>query len=163
MNTRRLRNRIMSWHDSGLTKWPVFPTLFVSLCIAAITANALLAFHSHHVHEAAYLWIGLNWLASYRMMGKRYITDHGIVKNINDPSQTIAWHQVNDYLEQEREGGTEFTFFFTERYAEALRSHRIRLNVPAERYETFRRILTYKVDRHLTHTYFAASDKERTS
>ncbi len=163
MNTRRLRNRMMSWHDSGITKWPVFPSLFVALCVAAIAVNALMGRHDFHVYEACYLWTGLNWMASYRMMGKRHITDYGIVKNINDPSQTIAWHQINDYLEQERPGATEFTFFFVENGGDGLRSHRIRLNVPADRYETFRRILTYKVDRHLTYTSYAASDKERTS
>jgi hypothetical protein len=160
-NTRRLRNCIMTWKDPGLHGIPVFPAIFLVLVIAVSIYHTLENVGQYRFYELAYLWLGINWYAAYYMMSKRYITDNGIVKNINDPSQTIAWSSVNDYLELSRDGYTEFTFFFASTDSHGLHSHRIKLKVPNAEYETFRRILTYKVDRHLSQTWSETSDIKR--
>lgn len=160
-NSRRLRNRIQQWRDPGLHGVPMFPALFLSLALGASIYHVAVGESAYRAYEIAYIWLGLNWYAAYHLMSKRYITDHGIVKNINDPSQTIAWTRVNDYLELPREGYTEFTFFFTSSESGQLRSHRIKLKVPNREYEAFRRLLTYKVDRHLAKPWSETSDIER--
>ncbi len=160
-NTRRLRNCILTWQDPGLHGIPVFPAVFLVLVVFTSVYHTALGESAYRPYELAYLWMGVNWYVAYYLMSKRYITDNGIVKNINDPSQTIAWSRVNDYLELPREGYTEFTFFFTSAETNGLRSHRIKLKVPNDRYETFRRILTYKVDRHLSQAWSETSDIER--
>lgn len=160
-NSRRLRNCIQHWRDPGLGGIPQFPALFLALALGVSLYHAWVGEASYRAYEASYLWLGLNWYAAYHLMSKRYITDYGIVKNINDPSQTIAWNRVNDYLELPREGYTEFTFFFTSSESGQLRSHRIKLKVPNKEYETFRRLLTFKVDRHLARPWSETTDIER--
>jgi hypothetical protein len=160
-NTRRLRNCIQTWQDPGLHGVPIFPAIFLVVVLSVSTYHTLVNTTDYRLFELAYLWLGLNWYVAYHLMSKRYITDYGIVKNINDPSQTIAWSRVNDYLELSREGYTEFTFFFASTESQGLRSHRIKLKVPNAEYETFRRILTYKVDRNLSHSWSETSDIER--
>jgi hypothetical protein len=160
-NTQRLRNCIQTWKDPGLHGVPIFPAIFTAVVVSVSVYNTLANTYDYRLYEFVYLWLGINWYVAYHLMSKRYITDFGIVKNINDPSQTIAWSRVNDYLELSREGYTEFTFFFASEESSGLRSHRIKLKVPNAEYETFRRILTYKVDRHLSHTWFETSDIER--
>lgn len=160
-NSRRLRNCIQQWRDPGLHGVPMFPALFLTLAVAASAYHMSVGESAYRVYEVAYVWLGLNWYAAYHLMSKRYITDNGIVKNINDPSQTIAWTRINDYLELSREGFTEFTFFFTSSESGQLRSHRIKLKVPDKEYEAFRRLLTYKVDRHLARPWSETTDIER--
>jgi hypothetical protein len=161
LNTRRLRNCIQTWQDPGFHGVPFFPAFFLALVVSVSIYHTIAGISVYRVYEMAYLWLGLNWYVAYHLMSKRYITDNGIVKNINDPSQTIAWSRVIDYLELTRDGYTEFTFFFTSSESKGLRSHRIKLKVPNTQYETFRRILTYKVDRHLTQAWSETSDIER--
>jgi hypothetical protein len=161
LNTRRLRNCILTWQDPGLHGIPLFPAVFLALVVSTSIYHSVVGESSYRLYELAYLWMSVNWYVAYNLMSKRYITDNGIVKNINDPSQTIAWSSVNDYLELPREGYTEFTFFFASAESGGLRSHRIRLKVPNANYESFRRILTYKVDRHLTRPWSETSDIER--
>jgi hypothetical protein len=161
LNTRRLRNCIQTWQDPGLHGIPIFPAVFLAVVVSVSIYHTISGAPDYRFYELAYMWLGVNWYVSYHLMSKRYITDHGIVKNINDPSQTIAWSRVNDYLELSREGYTEFTFFFMSTESQGLRSHRIKLKVPNTEYETFRRILAYKVDRHLSQAWSETSDIER--
>ncbi|MFW6348641.1 MAG: hypothetical protein ACOC2C_08555, partial [Cyclonatronaceae bacterium] len=56
---------------------------------------------SYYLISGGYVFIALNWFVSSYFMSKRYITDHGIVKNINDPSQTVPWSCIQDFIEYE--------------------------------------------------------------
>ena len=160
-NTRRLRNCIQTWQDPGIHGIPAFPAVFLALVLATSAYHFVVGESAYRLYEMAYLWLGINWYVAYHLMSKRYITDYGIVKNINDPSQTIAWSRVNDYMELSRGNHTEFTFFFASTENGGLRSHRIKLKVPNSEYEAFRRILTYKVDRHLSQPWSQTFDIER--
>ena len=160
---QRLRNCIMTWSDPGFGGIPVFPAVFTILTVSVAGMHFWVGITEYRVYEIIYMLVGVNWLFSYQMMAKRYITDHGIVKNINDPSQTIAWNRINDYLELPKQGYTEFTFFFTVEVSDTLQSQRLRLKVPDSLYESFRKIVTYKVDRHLSQSFSEFSDLERSS
>ena len=59
---------------------------------------------------AAYIWIGSMWFISSYLASKHYITDHGIVKNLNEPSQTIPWFQILDFVEKESLEGCEYVY-----------------------------------------------------
>lgn len=161
-NKRRLRNCIQTWSDPGLESIPVFPSVFLCTVMAFAGLNAINGIQNYRWFEFVYFSMGLNWVIAYRMMTKRYITDYGIVKNINDPSQTIAWNRINDYLERNKDTYTEFIFFFTNGDHDALRSNRIQLKVPHDKYESFRKILTYKVDRHIHQVWSETNDLEQT-
>jgi hypothetical protein len=162
-NKRRLRNCIQTWSDPGLDSIPIFPSVFLLLVMTVAGFHAINGVQDYRWLEVIYFSMGLNWVIAYRMMTKRYITDYGIVKNINDPSQTIAWNRINDYLERVKDTHTEFIFFFTTQDQGNLRTNRIQLKVPHEEYESFRKILTYKVDRQITQSWSETTDLEQTS
>jgi hypothetical protein len=162
-NKRRLRNCIQTWSDPGFESIPVFPSVFLLLVMSVSAFHVIEGIQTYRWLEMLYFSMGLNWVIAYRMMTKRYITDYGIVKNINDPSQTIAWNRINDYLERGKDTHTEFTFFFTTQDHGNLRTNRIQLKVPHEEYESFKKILTYKVDRHINPSWSETTDLEQTS
>ena len=99
-NTVRLRNVRLSWKSGKLYGYPLFSTLFL---LSAGMVGGWVFYHDMSVYYTimgSYGWMGLCWFVSSYFSSKAYITDHGIVKNINDASQTIAWHQMDDYVEK---------------------------------------------------------------
>ncbi len=152
MNTVRLRNVEQVWASGKLMGYPLFATVFLLFCVGLAAFVTQQGQQQHITAIACYLWIGFNWfLASYYMM-KRYITDHGIVKNINDPSQTIAWADIVDYVEKSNDSGIVYTFFYIdeEPMTEVKKSAKLELPVPQKQIKTFRKILDRKLSRRFS-------------
>jgi hypothetical protein len=152
LNALRLRNVRMTWRAGKLRGFPLFSTLFLGFIGLTVLGTWWTGNTSHHVALACYGWTGINWFVASYLMSKRYITDHGIVKNINDPSQTIAWHQINDFVE--REDGDEekhyYSFFYVldEQSEDAgKQSVRLKLDVPSSKASEFQRMLSHKLGR----------------
>lgn len=106
-NAYRLRNVLISWRSGHIFGLPLFASFFL---LTAFMLVGLAWYHqadSYYVISGAYVFIALNWFVSSYFMSKRYITDHGIVKNINDPSQTVPWNRVQDFIEYEAEAADE--------------------------------------------------------
>ncbi len=148
-NAIRLRNVMLSWKAGKLGGYPLFSTIFLLLCI---TLGILSSFHRLSVDVfmiAAYVFTGINWFIASFLMSRRYITDHGIVKNINDPSQTVAWNSINDYLERSSEQYCHFTFFYSQfdEIKGRPRSVRLEIQVPHKLAVSFRKVLNYKLGR----------------
>ncbi|MFU8860508.1 MAG: hypothetical protein ACNA8K_08795 [Cyclonatronaceae bacterium] len=85
-------------------------------------------------------------------MSRRYITDNGIVKNINDPSQTIPWSDVHDMVEIEHESGKNYAFFYLphSNLAGSRECIRVELGVPNVHLDAFRRIMDHKLGRRFS-------------
>jgi len=148
-NAIRLRNVMLSWKAGKLGGYPLFSTIFLLLCI---TLGILASFDRISLNLfmiAAYVFTGMNWFTASFLMSRRYITDHGIVKNINDPSQTVAWNSINDYLERNSEQYSHFTFFYSQfdEIKGRPRSVRLEIEVPNKLAVRFRKILNYKLGR----------------
>lgn len=147
-NTVRLRNVRLSWKSGKLYGYPLFSTLFLAFCgIVAGTVFQLEA-EQYYVILGSYTWMGLCWFTSSYFSSKAFITDHGIVKNINDPSQTIAWHQVHDYVERPTERGMEYVFIYNElkhREMKNTRLVRLELFVPDSKSAKFDKIVSLKI------------------
>lgn len=146
-NAWRLRNPLLTWHAGKLNGYPLFSSLFLVFTIAASVVLIANNRSETTIIMMCYSWISLMWLFSSYQMSKRYITDNGIVKNVNDPSQTVAWGNISDYIEQSGKAGTNFVFFymhpadqFTDKYIT-----RLELFVPINRTESFRKLLNYKL------------------
>lgn len=147
-NTFRLRNVRLSWKSGKLFGYPLFSTLF-------LISSGIVGFWVYHQEldqyytiMSSYSWLGLCWFVSSYFSSKAYITDHGIVKNINDPSQTVAWHQVDDYVEKPAEKGIEFVFIYHEKHMEEIGSSRLirlELFVPDRKSAKFDKIVALKI------------------
>lgn len=152
-NSVRLRNVRMSWKSGKLMGYPLFSSLFL-LFITVV--GAFIFYHqleSHYTIVASYSWMGLCWFVTSYFSSKVYITDHGIVKNINDPSQTIAWHQISDYVDRPAERASEFLFIYAEReqlIGEQPRLVRLELNVPDRKCSKFEKIISLKIGKLMT-------------
>jgi hypothetical protein len=152
-NAVRLRNVRMSWNSGKLAGYPLFSTLF--LCSAASIVGVTLIFEltNYYTILACYSWMGVSWWISSYIASKTYITDHGIVKNINDPSQTIAWHQICDYVERPKSRGSDYLFMYQNLGGEDESDRsvtRLELFVPDKRVDKFEKIVSLKVGKYLS-------------
>lgn len=147
----RLRNTRMSWRAGTLKGFPLFSTIFLGASVLLASALWMYAGGWYLVASGLYLAIASCWFVSSYFSSKRYITDHGIVKNVSDPAQTVAWHQIHDFVEREHTGGTEYVFIYREgREGELRQVIRLRLLVPAKNIPAFRRLISHKLGRHIS-------------
>lgn len=152
MNTVRLRNVQQVWASGKLYGFPLFASIFLMFSIALTALVHMNGYSGQMAVMACYVWIGFSWfLASYAMM-KRYITDYGIVKNINDPSQTVAWNDIVDYVEKNHEQGITYTFFYIVHDSETdeKKSLKLDLPVPDAELRLFKKILDRKLSRRFS-------------
>jgi hypothetical protein len=152
-NAIRLRNVRLSWNSGKLAGYPLFSSLFL-VSAAAIVAVALsYELTQYYTIFACYSWMGVSWWISSHIASKTYITDHGIVKNINDPSQTVAWHQICDYVERPKSRGSDYLFMYQNHDGEKISDRsvtRLELFVPDRRVDKFEKIVSLKVGKYLS-------------
>ena len=145
----RLRNKRLSWRAGTLAGFPLFSSVFmaISFMLAAFmwTGNSLWGF----VGSMGYLFISASWFVSSYFSSKRYVTDNGLVKNVNDPSQTIAWHQIRDFVEQEKAGQTLFTFIYNEQQND-YNFRRLELKIPPKHAGAFKKLISHKLGRRIS-------------
>jgi len=149
-NAFRLRNVRMSWRAGNLKGYPLFSTVFlvISICLLGYaffrgTIFDLVAF-------LLYFWMSGGWFITSYLASKRYITDNGIVKNINDPSQTIPWYQIRDFVEKEIKSGKHYIFLYREDpKLDRERFIRLDLQVPAEKDPDFKKLISHKLGRQI--------------
>lgn len=150
-NAMRLRNVQISWKGGHLGGYPLISTIFMGFTFVLL----LFAFWKQPqnlMKVAAYNWIGINWFLVSHLSTKVYISDYGVVKNVNDPSQTIAWHQIVDLVEREENGNIIYTFLYLNN-ANPYRAEidkkcvRLELVIPGRQKKAFRKILSFKLGR----------------
>lgn len=164
-NALRLRNVKLTWKAGKLKGYPLFSSLFLAGILIGIASHIILKKPIDMPVFIGYTWIGLNWFVTSFLSSKRYITDHGIVKNINDPSQTIAWNQISDYIEREEKNAQHFVFIYTKTAAgEETESspvvRRIELIVPNKRKKSFNKLLDYKLGRRFSNYSYSLTGFE---
>lgn len=146
INVIRLRNVRLSWRAGKLWGFPLFSTLFL---FTALIAGSI-ALHHGAVEEIVaaglYSWLGLGWFTASYYATKRFITDYGIVKNVNEPSQTVAWHQIRDFVEKEDKHHTHYIFIYSRDKSETPRELiRLELDVPNKEREYFQKLISHKL------------------
>lgn len=151
-NVFRLRNVRISWKAGKMNGYPLFSTLFLG---ANMILMAVGLYHQAIYELAAaglYMVLASGWFVTSYLASKRYITNNGIVKNVNDPAQTIAWHQIRDFVEKKAESGEgQFIFFYSE--TADLRPEkmiRLELNVPSDKLSDFKKLISHKLGRRIT-------------
>lgn len=150
LNVIRLRNVRLSWNAGKVKGYPLFATLFMAstLIVGAV------AVHQGAVEEIVaaglYTWMGICWFITSFFASKRFITDHGIVKNVNEPAQTVAWHQIRDFVEKEKEQQIHYIFIYrADSYDETSDLIRLELQVPSKQQEAFQNIISHKLGRRI--------------
>lgn len=146
MNKFRLRKVRMSWRGGKMGGYPLFATVFLGL----IGILGSIAFAMNDVTNypifACYVWIGGMWFISSYLASKHYMTDYGIVKNINEPSQTIPWFQILDQVEKEGNGGVEYSFSYSELDKSLTEGFKqLRIYVPDNKRKRFEKIVSLKL------------------
>lgn len=150
-NVIRLRSVRINWKAGRLMGYPLFSTLFLGV----ITILMGLGLYQESMAELAmasmYMVLAAGWFVTSYLASKRYITNHGIVKNVNDPSQTVAWHQIRDFLEHETDDGTRFVFIYSKSTANTPgKMVRLELHVPARKLNNFKNLISHKLGRRIT-------------
>ena len=150
-NALRLRNVEISWKSGKLFGYPLFSTVFLVFSVGVTGLVVAGQHHAYLVPAVCYNWIGANWLITSFLMSKRFVTDHGIVKNVNDPSQTVAWSRILDYVEVNNGRSKSYAFFYPETAPDSqTRTIRLELEVPQDKRVSFSGILRKKLDRRFS-------------
>ncbi|MEX0684844.1 MAG: hypothetical protein WD267_06065 [Balneolales bacterium] len=148
-NSLRLRNVLQTWKGGKLGGYPLFSSLYLGFLFLMTIVIWNVGLTEYNTAMFGYIWIGLNWFVASHLMMKRFITDHGIVKNINDPSQTISWHEIVDYAERKEDKHQRFTFIYNSGQIKSRRreAFKLELAVPMDEVDEFKSILKKKLDR----------------
>ncbi len=142
--------------------YPLFATVFLGLIGILAIVVYLIEDAANFPIFSAYVWIGCMWFISSYLASKHYITDHGIVKNLNEPSQTIPWFQVLDFVEREELQGSEFTFTYSEMDKSLLEGYKqLRLFVPLSKRKSFQKIVSLKLKSHFEEESLPEIDLKR--
>lgn len=158
-NKFRLRNVRLNWRAGKMGGYPLFATAFLVL----ITLLGSIVFVKNDTanfgYFAAYVWIGMMWFVASYLASKHYITDHGIVKNINEPAQTIPWFQILDFVEKEANHGMEYTFTYSEMDKSLIQGYKqLRLKVPSSRQKAFEKLVSLKLKSRIESEWFPDID-----
>lgn len=147
----RLRNKRMSWRAGTLKGFPLFSSIFLTVSVVLAVAIWINGSGWERAAGLFYLVIGGGWFVASYFSSKCYMTDHGIVKNVSDPAQTVAWHQIHDFFERKNRDGWHYTFIYREANEETLKKViRLRLTVPPGKHEDFKRLISHKLGRHIS-------------
>ncbi len=145
-NKFRLRNVRLNWRGGKMKGYPLFATVFLGLISTLGIVVYLIGDTVNYGIFAAYFWIGGMWFISSYLASKHYITDHGIVKNLNEPSQTIPWFQVMDFVEKEYLNGSEYIFTYSEMNKSLTQGYKqVKLFVPVQKRKAFQKIVSLKL------------------
>lgn len=149
-NKMRLRKVRLSWRSGKLKGYPLFATIFLLLTLSLVSIVVVNGFSARYGILFAYLWIGCMWFISSYLASKYYITDYGIVKNVNDPSQTIPWFQILDYVERDGKNGKEYLFSYSEMNKSISEGYQqLKLFVPLRQHEAVKKIVSLKLKNKL--------------
>ena len=146
MNKLRLRKVRLSWRAGKMWGYPLFATVFLGL-IGSLGAIAyIMGDVANYPIFASYFWIGCMWFVASYLASKHYMTDYGIVKNINEPSQTIPWFQILDQVEREEKGGVEYSFSYSELDKNLTEGfNQLKIYVPNSKRKAFEKIVSFKL------------------
>lgn len=146
-NKLRLRTVRLSWRAGKLRGYPLFATVFIGVIMSLSAIVFFTGDVSRYPIFAAYMLIGSMWFIASYLASKYYITDYGIVKNINEPSQTIPWFQILDYVEYPKKDGVEYLFNYSEIDKTLTEGYKqLNLFVPQKRYKAVKKIVSLKLE-----------------
>ncbi len=146
----RLRNKRLSWRAGKLAGFPLFSTIFLGISILLLITTAKYGNNLELIASGFYLVISCAWFVTSYFASKGYITDHGIVKNVNDPAQTVAWHQICDFFECPVRDHSKFIFIYREEDIFDVTMVRLQLTVPAKKEEEFKNLISHKLGRRIS-------------
>lgn len=146
-NAVRLRRVKLSWKSGHFAGYPLFSTLFLGFLGFFLVISLVKSHQPEYSVFLSYAWIGINWFISAFLMSKHYITEHGIVKNVNDPSQTISWSQISDYFETKTEKGIRYSFVYQALGVSKKEFRRIEIEVPNSFLPAFKEMVSLKLSR----------------
>lgn len=153
-NKLRLRNVRLSWRAGKLKGYPLFATVFLGLMVILSAISFYVEPAPRYSIFLSYIWISGMWFISSYLASKYYITDYGIVKNINEPSQTIPWFQIMDFVEKESENGSEFIFTYSEMNKSLTNGYKqLKLFVPNDKYKAVKKIVSLKLENRFEGPY----------
>lgn len=146
LNVIRLRNIRLSWKTGKILGYPLFSTLFLATTLVVGSLAIYRGAMTEMVAAGLYIWLGFSWFTTSFFASKRFVTDHGIVKNVNEPSQTVAWHQIRDFVEKEKGEQIHYIFIYSaDIYDDASELVRLELEVPCKQQQAFRNLVSHKL------------------
>lgn len=150
INVFRLRNVRMSWRAGKLGGYPLFATVFLGVAVLITGISFYESSTEAMVASGLYLGFSLCWFATSYFATKCFVTDYGIVKNVNEPSQTVAWHQIRDFVEKDKNSGVDYIFLYYQDEKDIPGDLvRLELMVPSKEIKSFQKLISHKLGRRI--------------
>lgn len=146
----RLRNVRMSWNAGKFGGYPIFSTFFFGFSVLLLIFTVVEASLNDFLIASLYVWMSGGWFTTSFFASRRYITDNGIVKNVNEPSQTVAWYQIKDFIIRPEEGASRYIFMYSGSEEDTVKIIRLELIVPNKKVEAFQKLISHKLGRRIS-------------
>ena len=143
VNRLRVAYPVLSWRPRRLGGVPLWPSVFIGVVLLLLTLAEIVGQPVRPEVFAGYLLGGAFWFVAAWLSTSVVITEHGIVRNINRTTETVAWGQVVDYFVCSEENQARYVFFFMDG-----KGHRGRfeLFVPSAEQKRFQCVVGAKLD-----------------
>lgn len=140
----RLRKVRLYWYARPLGIVPLFASFFLLLIVALKLLPAEQLPLLTPLDLNIYLGMGACLFTLTRELSLVYVTQNGIVKNIINPKQTIAWFQVVDFAAKKHAKGWNYVFLYQRDGTKD--PTRVDIHVPERKKDAFEKL----VHQHLT-------------
>lgn len=141
---------IMSWKNGKIAGYPTGSVILLVVAVIILIAGFTLPSDTATWMLLLYGWSTLCWFIVSYLTSKYYVTETGIVSELNDRSKLLEWNCILDFVERDlNDRYVTYTFFYVERTS-GTDSHelkRVEVKVPANRSEFFKNIIKLKMDK----------------
>lgn len=140
----RVRRALLSWQQGRWGGIPIGPACFL---IAALAGLGYALVQGHPVRPSVLVGYpagGAFWLVAAYLARTVFVTEYGIIHDVNRISQAVAWSQMADYFVVETERESRYVFFYREEGSS--QRCRLEVTVPARHTEVFQQIVYQKLE-----------------
>lgn len=148
-NLRMKSHLIMSWKHNKIAGFPLGAGALLIIASVVLVIGMTFRTGAALWMLAAYGWSTICWFVAGYLTSRYYITDNGIIQDVNDDSRLLEWDRIRDFVKRERKGRyVSFTFFYlTNKYNRPAVLKRVEIKVPENQVALFQNILDLKLEK----------------
>lgn len=141
---------IMSWKHNRIAGFPLGAGALLIIASVVLVIGMTFRTGADLWMLVAYGWSTVCWFVAGYLTSRYYITDGGIIQDVNDDSRFLEWDRIRDFVVREKKGRyVSFTFFYlTNQYHKPAVLKRVEIKVPDNQVTLFQNILDLKLEKN---------------
>lgn len=145
-NWWRIRPALCSWRRGRLGGLPLAPTLFIVASVVFLFCTRVFDQQVSPFFYTGYLVGGACWFAASWLSATVFVTEQGLLQDVNSEKRLMAWEWVEDYFVVSLRRGRRVVFLYVD---EDGTRHRNEVVVPAAHQARFQHVLKERIDARL--------------